>query len=56
MKYFYVNPDSIIEVQYNIRETIIERLFLISTGYEEDNPKSNLLNQYKEMMLKAEEE
>lgn len=44
------------QVQANIREILMERYFVLPTGDLVEKPRSNLLNSYRRMMLKAEEE
>ena len=56
MTFFYDTPDALNEAQDDIRKKITDRFYLISTGDENDNPQSNLLNKHQIMMLKAEEE
>lgn len=49
-------PDLMSEVQENIREELMDLYFVLPTGDEMENPESNLLNSYRRMMLKADEE
>ncbi|MEG1587429.1 MAG: hypothetical protein RR346_11215 [Bacteroidales bacterium] len=49
-------PASVPEIQENIREILMDRYFVIPTGMDVSNPESNLLNNYRRMMLKSEEE
>lgn len=49
-------PEELPAVQENIREELMDLYFVLPTGDEVDNPESNLLNSYRRMMLKADEE
>lgn len=56
MDYLYQHPNNLREIQQNIREELMDLYHLIPTGITEDLPLSNLLNRYRRMMLKSEEE
>lgn len=56
MDYIIQHPDELRDIQQNVRETLIELYHVIPTGVIEERPVSNLLNRYRRMMLKAEEE
>lgn len=56
MRMLIENPDSLPAVEENICEELMDLYFVLPTGVEEHNPKSNMLNSYRRMMLKADEE
>lgn len=49
-------PEILPELQENIREELMDLYFILPTGDEVSEPESNLLNSYRRMMLKADEE
>ncbi|MEG0949080.1 MAG: hypothetical protein RR212_05920 [Bacteroidales bacterium] len=56
MKDLINQPELVSEVQENVREELMDLYFVLPTGDEVANPESNLLNSYRRMMLKADEE
>ncbi len=56
MSYLCDNPDNLREIQLNISEELMDLYHLTPTGLTEAFPLSNLLNAYRRMMLKSEEE
>ncbi|MEG1615525.1 MAG: hypothetical protein RR202_02215 [Bacteroidales bacterium] len=56
LAYVVEHYDQMPLIQQNIREELIEFYHVIPTGVIEEVPLSNLLNKYRRMMLKSDEE